>query len=464
MQPADDVDGLEEARQPLVPREEPPPRPAPPAATLLPACSGNCSLAGGVANLVTTAVGAGMVALPRAVSETGIVVGMALFAFTAVLTFVSTSIIVRYSAQWRVQSYSDLVRMHFGKLGATVLQLAIVVHVFGVMIGYNVIIADVLVGSSPKFNGMLPTIAGRHDNPWFLSRGFVLAALLLAVVGPMLVPRNLASVARFSRFSVCMVLLLAASILGLATAALFEGRLAPDVRLLPDPDSMGGGSPLGILTSLLTVVSVSCLAFTCHFNLLPIKNSLRDPSCCSMLRVVKLGLLVCALIYSMVAISGYALFGSETDGDVLNNLTGRFVSTLVPPAAAHALVYGIAVAFSGNLLVNFVLKVWAVRDNLSELALGAPALQLDRVAFYSVTLLLVVLSFCLALLVPSIYALLALVGSTACVTFAYVFPSLLVLKCHKGRAARVGATCMLLLGAQMAAVAIYNRLHHGQGI
>jgi hypothetical protein len=61
-------------------------------------------------------------------------------------------------------------------------------------------------------------------------------------------------------------------------------------------------------------------------------------------------------------------------------------------------------------------------------------------------------------------ALLALVGSTACVTFAYVFPSLLVLKCHKGRAARVGATCMLLLGAQMAAVAIYNRLHHGQGI
>jgi hypothetical protein len=55
--------------------------------------------------------------------------------------------------------------------------------------------------------------------------------------------------------------------------------------------------------------------------------------------------------------AGYALFGSETDGDVLNNLTGRFVSTLVPPAAAHALVYGIAVAFSGNLLVNFVLKV-----------------------------------------------------------------------------------------------------------
>lgn len=56
---------------------------------------GTCSTAGGVSNLVTTAVGAGMVALPRAVSETGILLGMALFALTALLTFASTSIIVR---------------------------------------------------------------------------------------------------------------------------------------------------------------------------------------------------------------------------------------------------------------------------------------------------------------------------------------------------------------------------------
>lgn len=56
---------------------------------------GTCSTAGGVANLVTTAVGAGMVALPRAVSETGIVLGMMLFFGTAALTLGSTSIIVR---------------------------------------------------------------------------------------------------------------------------------------------------------------------------------------------------------------------------------------------------------------------------------------------------------------------------------------------------------------------------------
>lgn len=155
---------LEDARRPLLP----PPQPAgggegdnsdSEADGELPTTSGcgggGCSTAGGVANLVTTAVGAGMVALPRAVSgalaampwrrslcpaqhnpglfeagrqlaagcklhesdsnslpkcqtrpndkpcwlwlhaETGILVGMALFAFTAALTYASTSIVVR---------------------------------------------------------------------------------------------------------------------------------------------------------------------------------------------------------------------------------------------------------------------------------------------------------------------------------------------------------------------------------
>lgn len=36
----------------------------------------------------------------------------------------------------------------------------------GVMVGYCVIIADVLVGSAPAYTGMLPTLLGRHDNPW----------------------------------------------------------------------------------------------------------------------------------------------------------------------------------------------------------------------------------------------------------------------------------------------------------
>ncbi len=64
-----------------------------------------------------------------------------------------------------------------------------------------------------------------------------------------------------------------------------------------------------------------------------------------------------AILYSLVATSGYALFGSSTEGDVLKSLTISFVETLVPRPAAHMLIYGVAFSYTFNLLVNFVLKV-----------------------------------------------------------------------------------------------------------
>lgn len=111
------------------------------------------------------------------------------------------------------------------------------------------------MGSAPAFTGVLPTLLGRHDAPWWLSRAAVLAACLVGVAGPMLVPRSLAAVARFSRFSVAMVAMLAAAICGLAAAAAAEGRVAPSVRLLPDPGTMRGGGLLGVAAATLTVVS-----------------------------------------------------------------------------------------------------------------------------------------------------------------------------------------------------------------
>lgn len=58
----------------------------------------------------------------------------------------------------------------------------------------------------------------------------------------------------------------------------------------------------------------------------------------------------------------------------------------------------------------------------------------------------------------SLQSLLSLIGATACVTFSYIFPGLLVLRCQKAALQRSGAVCLLVLGAAMAAIALYNRL------
>lgn len=148
------------------------------------------------------------------------------------------------------------------------------------------------------------------------------------------------------------------------------------------------------------------------------QQSLRDPRCSTMLTVIRRTLALCASFYTTVAISGeagvwptpapvwglmlaplsnakrchtrdcthlvrevvrgdsplkilavptctppwfagYVLFGSRTDGDVLKNLTIHFVQGLVPSALAHVLIDSVALCYTFNLLVNFVLKVRA---------------------------------------------------------------------------------------------------------
>lgn len=63
-------------------------------------------------------------------------------------------------------------------------------------------------------------------------------------------------------------------------------------------------SKLILSTLPVSRLAVSALAFTCHFNLLPVQASLKDGSPASMQRVLSGGLTFCALLYATVAASG----------------------------------------------------------------------------------------------------------------------------------------------------------------
>eukprot|EP00887_Chlorella_sp_A99_P006325 scaffold3.g6325.t1 len=406
--------------------EPEPPPPGAPGTCSPPGAARTCSHSGGVSNLVVSAVGAGMLALPRAFAETGIAAGLLLFAFSSVLTFWSAGIVVRHAAGAGTVSYGDLVSRNFGVPGAALLRLSIIVHSIGVMVVYLVVIQDMLVGAAPAYAGLLPELTGRHDGPWWLSRPLVAGALTAAVAAPLLLPRSLTAVARWSRLGVAMVGLLAATVVGLAVAAVAEGRAAA-VHVLPPPAAGPASGPLELARHAITVVSVACLAFTIHFVVLPVQASLKDEDTPSMLRVLRHAVGLCTAIYAGVALSGYALFGDATEGDVLKNLTIRFAARVVPAPVAAALIGSIQCAYTFNLLVNFT---WALRENASELLLGRSDRQLGDRTYYALT---------------------------------YLFPSLLVLgESGAGAGRRAGAAAMLALGAAMAVVETANQLGLGR--
>jgi len=426
---------------------------------------GECSWKGGVANLALTAIGAGILSLPHAYCSVGLLFGLVISILAALCTLKSTSIIATRCAKAKKESYGQLVGSIFGQGAESTLQGSIILHVFGVMIVYLVILADILVGPAGSKNGLIPFMLGSAGKSWMVSRWFVTLVSLVTVVAPMLMARNLTAVSRFSRASVYLLLYVAATLLLLAGVALFQGQSGiADVQMLPTWSTIGGyGGLLGFLSATLTVFSVTALAYTCQFNVVAVHNSLSDNRTVNMSKVLRVSVSLCGGLYICVATSGYVLFGSKTDGDVLNNLTVQFASGLLGQHLA-AVVVGLAlVAYSLSLQVNFILKVWAVRQALCEATLGVDANSLRTLPYHLTSFSLVSLAFCISIFVPSVWFMVSLVGSTACATFSYVFPGMILIRQPWTKQDKVIGIGAIWLASVLAITGILNTLNGHSG-
>ena len=416
----------------------------------------------GIANLALTSIGAGILSLSFAYSTIGLWPGVVLSLMAGYLTFASCSVIIRYCATFKKESYGELTYHVFGPMGRSLLQGSIILHVVGVMIVYLVIIGDMLVGNDntkPPYNGLLPFLLGIHvDLPFYVSRWFVTGTLLVVIGTPMFVARDLNTVSKFSKLSVFFLLYLGGTLVFLSVISRVQGKMPIDeVILWPDVDSLGGG--VDLISAILKVFAVNALAFTCQFNLASVHNSLQDNRTSIMLHVVKSSIALCGGLYIVVAVAGYALFGSSIEGDVLKNLTIDFASTLIGRHLA-TVVIGIAIAaYTFCLLTNFALKVWAVRNACCELLIGCQASLLTRRSFYLSSALLVLFSFIVSIIVPSVWFVVSLVGSTACVTFSYVFPGMLLYRVPAKAGDKTIGVIGIVLAALMAVSGIVSTLH-----
>lgn len=174
------------------------------------------SFSGGVFNLSTTIVGAGIMALPATMKVLGLILGVALIIFMAFLTQASIELLLRFSRAGKTVSYGGLMGDAFGKYGKIMLQVCILINNIGVLIVYMIIIGkerrfklilcymfveilcfvsdrvvlfdfegDVLSGTSSSgvhHSGILEGWFGEH---WWNGRFFVLLLTTLLVFAPL---------------------------------------------------------------------------------------------------------------------------------------------------------------------------------------------------------------------------------------------------------------------------------------
>ena len=380
------------------------------------------------AALTNTIVGAGIVALPRVFESLGVVPGTLLLGAFFYLSRYTLAAMIRSANAVGAWTYDELVRSQFGDWGARSLDAAIVVNNLGGLLVYLIIIGDLLVGKSPFYSGIVTNALGMHGGDvWWVSREFVVGLVALLVLFPLVGMRDISGLGKLSVYSVSVAVGLVGAIGALAVAAAAQGKLATDVSVwLPNFAALGS-TPARMAMSAVAILPVVSATFCCHYNLFPVATNLERFSDRRIAMVIRRSLVVCTALFLSLAVSGVALFGSATEGNVLVNLRPEVVEAYTPRAVADIICLGIRILYLLVVVSSFPMLNWALRETVSSYLFGARTLVREG-AFLLFSFGLVLVEYVMSVAFPQIWTIMALTGATAAVYVMFILPGALVSK------------------------------------
>jgi len=184
-----------------------------------------------VATLCNCVMGVGILALPRAVANVGLVPGVSMLLVTALLSFTTLCLLAESVRVWKAQTYAVLVRDAIGPATSKVCAAAVAVNLFGACVGANVAMAanldDVLVRNVDDYvvNGTGAVERFLDDNPLHLpvpdDRQLWIMALGILLVLPLSLRGSYRALAPASLLSTISVSMLALVTVGFGVQAAF---------------------------------------------------------------------------------------------------------------------------------------------------------------------------------------------------------------------------------------------------
>lgn len=294
--------------------DRPQPRRAPPKRTLsdIPEPKTRSGLGGGIANMVNSIVGAGIIGIPFSFRESGLVMGLFLLVLVAYLTDKGLRIIIE-AAKFHpklkmagVQTYEDLMYLPFGYWGSVFVQANMFVLAYGAMVAYLLIIKDVV-----------PAMFGIDNNSGFGLRELIMVCTSLVVMLPLALMRDMASLSFTSSLSVtadfCLVI--------------FVATFSPIGEALHE--NGGFWTVLGdnVINSRLFIgLGIISTAMACQHSAFIVNGSLEEKSSAAWATVTKYSLMIALTMCALLGTMGFLGFLDETQGNVLNNFSDGSVA------------------------------------------------------------------------------------------------------------------------------------------
>lgn len=261
-------------------------------------------IGGASANLVNSIVGAGIIGIPYAFKQSGLIAGVLLLVLVAFLTDKSLRIIVGLASfhpllhKRNVQTFEDLAAYPFGDFGSKFILLNMFVLAYGAMIAYLLIIKDTI-----------PSILAVPEDEYLIRNSIMFVTSILIMV-PLSMQRDMASLAITSIFSVAADVLL----------VIFIASYAPIKETV---EANGGLATVLINDSfnptLFIGLGILSTAMACQHSAFIVSGSLENKTMKRWATVTAGSIAIATILCLILGIAGYLGFLEATKGDVLNN-------------------------------------------------------------------------------------------------------------------------------------------------
>lgn len=254
---------------------------------------------GTTSNLVNAIVGAGIVGIPFAIKQSGLVAGVFMVLLCAYLTDKSLKMLIFTAKHVGVPTYELLSEASFGKAGFYFISLNMFIMSYGAMISYLMIVKDTL-----------PLILGFEADNYPMKRSLLVVSSFL-VMFPLSCQRDMAHLAKTSTISA----LFDCFMIGIIAMT------APISTRVPDLQHLNQFVRSSIIhpSTLFIGLGVLSFAYVCQHSAFIIAGSLEKPTRKRWGCVTSLSLSLCALLATTCGVYGYLGFGDNTVGNILNN-------------------------------------------------------------------------------------------------------------------------------------------------
>ncbi|KAI9845751.1 MAG: hypothetical protein M1837_004584 [Sclerophora amabilis] len=381
-------------------------------------------------NLLNTIIGAGVLAMPSALSHMGMVLGILVIIWAGV-----TSAFGLY-LQTRCARYLERGSASFFSLSqitypnaAVIFDGAIAIKCFGVGVSYLIIIGDLMPGVIRAFS----EDAGGFG--FLLDRQFWITVFMLLVI-PLSFLRRLDSL----KYTSVIALISIGYLVVLVLYHFIKGDTLDqrgDVRVIK------WGGPLATLSSFPVIV----FAYTCHQNMFSVLNEIKNNSHKSTTSVVGTSIGSAGIIYILVAIAGYLSFGDNVGGNVVRMYGPSTASTIAKAAIVILFVFSYPLQVHPcRASVDAILK-WRpnLRKSPTDTSESSPsrlvsllpphramnqarADAMSDTRFAAISTVIIILSYLVAMTVSSLESVLAYVGSTGSTSISFILPGLFYYK------------------------------------